>query len=121
MLGSEISKSRKFRNIVYITFTKCFETSVLPVLEYRSEILGFKEHMKCEWVQQRAACYYFVVHPKAPLLALTGEDMGWKCAQLNRHIKMIKYWNRLINMDYDRLTKKYFYMIKRYVCKIGLV
>ncbi len=63
-LGSVISKFNKFRNIGYTTFTKRFETSLLPVLEYGSEILGFKENMKCEWVQQRAAHYYLGAHSK---------------------------------------------------------
>ena len=49
----------------------------------------------------------FLFFLATPLLALTG-DMGWKSAQFNRHIKMIKYWKRLINMDYNRLTKKVF-------------
>ncbi len=57
--------------------------------------------MNCERVQQRAALYYLGVHP---LPTLTGE-MGWESALFNSHINMIKYWNRLINMDYDRLTK----------------
>ncbi len=102
-----VTKLSTFLNKGYTTFTKLFKTSVWQVLEYGSEIWWFKENMK--WVQQRAAWYYYLgVHPKAPLLALTGD-----IAQLNRHIKIIKYRNRLINMDYDRLTKKVFLYDKR--------
>jgi hypothetical protein len=93
-LGSIISKFSTFRNIGYITFTKLFQTSVSPVIEYAAEIWGYKDNAKCERVQERAARYYLGVHSKAPLLALTG-DMGWMTAKLHRHIKMAKYWNRL--------------------------
>ncbi len=44
---------------------------------------------------------------KTPILALN-RDMGWSSRKLLRHIKMTKYWNRLINMNEDRLTKKVF-------------
>ena len=102
-----ISKFSNFMNIGYTTFSKLFQTSVSPILEYASEVWGYKEYIKCERVHQRAARYYLGVHPKTPKLALTG-DMGWSSAKLLRYTKMAKYWNRLINMNDNRLTKKLF-------------
>ncbi len=34
--------------------------------------------------------------------------MSWSSTKLLRHINMTKYWNRLINMNDDRLTKTLF-------------
>ncbi len=90
-------------NIGNTTFSKLFQ----PNLEYASEMWGYKNYIKCERVQQRAACYYLGVHSKTPILALSG-DMGWSSTKLLRHIKITKYWNRLINMNDDRLTKNLF-------------
>ena len=106
-LGSVINKFKSFKNVRFSSFTKMFETSVLPVMQYGAEIWGFKEYVKCERVNQRAARYYLGVHPKTPLLAVTG-DTGWRSAQCNRHVKMINYWNRLVLMEDTRLTKKMF-------------
>ncbi len=114
-LGSIISKFRNFRNVGYNTFTKLFECSVSPVIEYASEIWGYKKSVSCERVQQRAIRYYLGVHPKAPLLAICG-DMGWKNPQQSRQRKIIQYWNRLLNMSDDRLTKKLF-LYDKTVCK----
>ncbi len=106
-LGAVISKFCNLRNIAYTTFSKLFQTSVSPILEYASDVWGYKDYIKCEWVQQRAAHYYLGVHSKTPILALNG-DMGWSSTNLLRHIKMTKYWNRLINMNDDRLIKRLF-------------
>ncbi len=109
-LRAVISKlSKNFRNIGYTTFSKLFQTSVSPILEHASEVWGYKDYIKCEWVQQRAACYYLGAHSKTPILTLNG-DMGLLSTKLLRHIKMTKYWNILINMNDNRLTKNYSYM-----------
>jgi hypothetical protein len=93
------------------------QTSVSTIIENAAEIWGYKDNAKCEKVHERAAQYYLGVHSKAPLLALTG-DIGWMTAKLHRHIKMAKYWNRLINMENHRLTKTIF-LYDKTVCKIN--
>ncbi len=50
------------------------------------------------------------VHPKTSILALIG-DMGWPTSQIKRHRNMIWYWNILIYMNDNRLTKQLLYMI----------
>jgi hypothetical protein len=106
-LGSVISKFQNFRNVHYNTFLKLFHSSVVPVLEYASEVWGFKDFKQCEKVQFRACRYYLGVPPKTPLLAISG-DMGWLSATLRRHVNICKLWNRLINMDDSRLNKRVF-------------
>ncbi len=114
-LGAAISTFINLRNIGYTTFLKLFQTSILTILEYASEVKGYKDYIKCERLQHRLACYYPGVHSKTSILALTG-DMGWSSTYLLRHIKMTKYWNRSINMN-DRLTKKLF-LYDKSQCKI---
>jgi hypothetical protein len=35
-------------------------------------------------------------------------DIGWYTPKIRRFIRMIRYWNRLLSMENDRLTKKIF-------------
>ena len=106
-LGAVLTKFRSFGNIGYNSFTKLFNCSVAPVLEYSSEVWGYRENLQCERIQQRACRYFLGVHPKTPILALTG-DMGWVPVHIKRHRNMLRYWNRLVQMDDHRLTKKVF-------------
>ncbi len=58
-------------NTGFKSFTKLFDSSVSPVLEYAPEIWGYKQNIQCERIHQKAS-----VHPKTPILALIG-DMEW--------------------------------------------
>ncbi len=75
-LGAVISKCSNLRDIGYTTLSKLFQTSVSQILEYASEVWGYKDYIKCEWVQQRAARYYLGVHSKTPILSLKGAWAG---------------------------------------------
>ncbi len=57
----------------YIYMPDCMQTYISPVLEYASEIWGYKENIECESIHQRACRYYMGVHPKTPILALIGD------------------------------------------------
>ena len=95
-------------NHINITFTWLH-------LEYVSAVWGYKDNNRCERVAQRAMRYYLGVHSKAPIVALVG-DMGWRSSQYHRHLNMIHYWNRMIEMDNNRLTKQVFLYDKQ-MCK----
>ncbi len=41
------------------------------------------------------------------LLVLEG-DMGWISCQTRHHINMIRLWNKFINMEESRITKRVF-------------
>ena len=47
------------------------------------------------------------MHRFAPKLAING-DVGWLPAKERRWYNMLRYWNRLINMDNSRICKKIF-------------
>ncbi len=40
-------------------------------------------------------------------LAING-DVGWISSSVRRKSEMLRYWNRLIHMDSERLTKTFF-------------
>ena len=106
-LGAILAKFKEFGNVGFKAFTKLFESNVATVSEYASEVWGYGENVSCERIQQRASRFYLGVHPKTPTLALIG-DIGWSTAQLKRHRNIMRYWNRLIQMDDTRLTKQIF-------------
>ena len=67
-------------------------------------------------IQSRAMRYYLGVHRFAPIAGMYG-DMGWMKPYMGRYICMIRFWNRLINMENSRLTKQFFNW--DYECKTG--
>ncbi len=106
-LGSVINKFRSLKNMGFKTYTKLFNACVVPVIDYSSEIWGFKPFECSEKVQINALRFFFGVHKFAAHHALYG-DSGWFPGVVNRNCNMIRYWNRMLNMDDDRLTKKIF-------------
>ena len=57
-LGSLCSKFKVMKNMGFSTFTSLFEKCVSPVLDYSSEIWGFKKYVKAEQVEQRAMRFF---------------------------------------------------------------
>ena len=84
-----------------------YHSYVVPIMDYGSGVWGYGSSENGDKFQFRAIRYYLGVHPKIPLLALEG-DMGWNSCNIRQHINMVWLWNRLINMDDNRLTKRVF-------------
>ena len=55
----------------------------------------------------RAMRYCLGMHNLTPLPSLYGE-MGWLKTKYRHYIHVIRFWNRLVNMDNHRLTKHIF-------------
>lgn len=106
-LGSIISKFKTFRNVGFKTYEKLYYNGVVPILDYCSGVWGYGKLECSSKIQHRALRYYLGVHQKTPILALEG-DTGWLSCTVRRHIEMIRLWNRLVNMDDSRLTKRIF-------------
>ena len=76
--------------------------------------------------------FFYGVHRFAPIHMLEG-DIGWTSTICNRHVNMCKYYNRLLKMDRDRLTRKIFdydiskcrnnwsHELKQIFSKVGMV
>ena len=106
-LGSIISEFKYLKNMRYDTFSKLYNTGVVPILNYGSEVWGFGKFTVCDNVQNKAMRFFLGVHKYTPTAAVQG-DMGWIALKYKRYICILRHWNRLVNMDSDRLTKKIF-------------
>ena len=106
-LGGLIGKYKKLGGMGYDTYTKCFKTCVCPVIDYNAEVWGYTKCPKIDAVQNKAMRVYLGVHRFAANAAITG-DMAWCPSIIRRKIPMMRYWNRLILLDDDRLPKLIF-------------
>ena len=106
-LGAVIGKTKQFKDLGFNTFSKLVKSGVIPVLNYGSEIWGFMKFKTCENIQNRAARYFLGLHRFTPIPALRGE-LGWNDVFIERWISMVRYWNRLLKLEEDRLTSRIF-------------
>jgi hypothetical protein len=66
--------------MAYSTYTKLYKACVVPVMDYSSEIWGFKNYTKPNVIQNRAMRIFLGVHRFAPVAGLEG-DMAWVSPQ----------------------------------------
>jgi hypothetical protein len=76
-------------------------------MDYGAEVWGLNEYTKLDTVQNRAIQVYLGVHGFAANVATMG-DMGWTTSRVRRKVAMVHYWNRLVEMSDERLTKQVF-------------
>ena len=103
-LGNVISKFSSFKNIMFSTFTKLFDTTVWPILNYCSSVWSYKKHQYATKIQNRACRYFLGVHKNAPDLAVQGE-MGWELTEFKYYLSMLRLWNKLMKLDHTRITR----------------
>lgn len=107
-LGAVISKFQKLRDVGFRTYTSMFNSGVVTVMDYCSEVWGYGRYENCNKLQNRAIRYFLGVHNKVPILAIQG-DMGWVTPKYRSYLNMFRYWNYLVSLDANRLTKHIFY------------
>ena len=105
VLGSFISKIHNLKDFGFSSYEKLYNLCVVSILDYCSSVCGFKQYQTIDNIQHRALCYYFDVHRFTPILAIYG-DSGWIPCVYRRWGNILRIWNRLIDMDNFRLTKK---------------
>ena len=106
-LGGIIANFKAFKNIGFSTFSKLYQSGVIPITDYCSGIWGYSQHHYANKVQNRACHYFLSVNKHAPLHAIQ-DDVGWISPRNRMFVNMIKYYNRLVAMDNDRLTRRLF-------------
>ena len=67
----------------------------------------FVKGKEIEQLQNRAIRYFLGVHKFAANAAIVG-DMGWLQPKYSRYLQVFRFWNRLLSMNNNRLTKKVF-------------
>ena len=107
-LSSIISKFKTFKDLGYKTYTSMYLSGVVPILDYGSSIWSYNaKNNHSNMIQNKASRYFLCVHNFTPIPALVGE-MGWLPCKYRKMINTLRFWNRLIKMPNDRLTKYIF-------------
>ena len=106
-LGGIISKFKTFKNVGYRTFTKLYYSGVSPILEYSAGVWGYVKAKEIDHIQNRAFRYFLGVNKFCPIAGMQG-DMGWVSQYFDRYTSIIRFWNKMILMGNDRITKKIF-------------
>lgn len=106
-LGAIINKIHSLKDFGFRAYEKLFQSCVIPIMDYGSSTWGNKPFQSIDNVQNRALRYFLGVHRFAPTLALHG-DTGWIPSLYRHWINILRYWNRLLVMDENRLTRKVF-------------
>lgn len=106
-LGMLISRYKILKHMLYNTYHTLYRSSVIPIMDYASEIWGMQKFDKGENVQNRAARAFLGVHKFAPVPGMQG-DLGWISSNARRKCNIVRYWNRLVSMNDARLTKQIF-------------
>ena len=106
-LGVLISKFKYMKDMGFKTFTTLYDSCVNPIINYASEIWGYKDQQSIDNLQNRAMKFFLGVHRYAPNVGVRG-DCGWLKPKFHRWLNMCRFWNRLVCMNRDRLTRKIF-------------
>ncbi len=104
-LGSVINKYKSINGLGYYTYTRLFQSGLCSILDYGSEISGYKSFNKIDAIQNKTIRIYLGVHRIAPTAAVSG-DMGWTHSSVRRKVCMIRFWNRIVSLDNSRLARK---------------
>ena len=105
-------------NFNYDIFTHLFKTRFSHVIMYGSEVCGYNRFDNCDKIQYRAMRFFLGVHTCTHMNGLQG-DIGWVSLYIDRCVIMMRFWNRLMNMSNDRLTKRVFCRTTNCVTIIG--
>ncbi len=103
-LGSVINKYKKINGFGYYTYTKSVHSAVGPILDYASEMWGYKNFTQIDAVQNKAIRIFLGVHKFVPIAAINGY-MGWTSCCVRCKTNIIRFWNRLMCMNNNRLPK----------------
>ena len=106
-LGALWSKFKGMKDIGFNTYTKLYNSGVVSVLDYGSGIWGFNKENHSESIQNKAIRYFLGVHNFTAIPAIQGE-MGWLPSKYRKYLCMLRFWNRLVKMSPDRLTRQVF-------------
>ena len=91
----------------YEVYTKLFNCTIAPIIDYASGVWGFKPYDGIEKLQNRAIRSYLGVGKFTPIPALNGE-MGWIPSSIRNHCQMIRLWCRIVDMDKRRIPYRTF-------------
>ena len=74
-------------------------------MDHGASVWDYGNHKYGQQVQNRTIKYFLGVHKNAPNLAVQSE-MRWLNVQYYFYTCAFRYWNRLLKMNQDHLTKR---------------
>ena len=93
---------------------KIFDSKILPILHYGSEIWGFDKAIDIERIHVGFCKSMLKLHRNTPDEAARGE-LGRVPLHTYRYYNVVNYWLRLLTHNDDRLTKEAYYLQLRWV------
>ncbi len=69
-VGSIINKNKAINGPGYYSYTRLFQSEICPILDYGSEIWGFRHFDKVDSIQNKAIQVYLGVHRFTPIAAI---------------------------------------------------
>ena len=92
------------------TFFKLFDSKVLPILLYSSEIWGYQRLDLIERVHMLACKRFLGVPLKTPNKMVYGE-LGRYPLYINSSVRCIRYWFKVLQMEPNRLPRQAYSML----------
>ncbi len=89
-LGSVINKYKTFNGFGYYSYTKSFNSAVGSILDYVSEVWGYKNFTQIDTVKNNAIRIVLGEHKFVPIAAING-DMGWTSSCVRCKINTIRF------------------------------
>ena len=103
-LGKLLSKYHLNKGFGLKTYTKVYDTSIVPIMDYCSGVWGFSRNEKLDKIHARATRCYLGVNKFATKVGIEGE-LGWTPPHIRRMLNVLRTWNRIISMENTRLPK----------------
>ena len=90
-----------------------FDRAILPILTYGSEIWGYKEYKSIEQVQIKFLRRKLGLGQSTSVDAILGET-GREPIAVHCHVKVLKFWFKIKNMDEHRYPKRCYIMLVKH-------
>ena len=103
-LGKVTAKHFQNKGLGYNTYTKLYNTCIIPIMDYGFGIWGYSNNDNLDKIHQRAIRVFLGVGRFTPIPSLIG-DIGWTPPIIRRKICMLRLWNSIIKMEECRLPK----------------
>ena len=112
-LSSVIGKMIKNKGFPFNVFEKLYNCCVTTITDYAHEVIGFHQYSGSDDIHTKAIRSYLGVGRSANLCAIRYE-MALPEPKSRTHIRMLRFYYRMLNMENCRLTKK-IYLYDQYL------
>ena len=103
-LSSIVCKMIKAGGFTYNIYTKLVLACVTSIAEYGSEVIGYCDYESPNKLYLRAARAFLGIPKNGPIPGIIAE-ISWLLPHYSRRLKMIRFYDRMLNLEDDRLTK----------------